>query len=772
MSTSLSRRFRRAVAGTAATALAAGSLVLVAGPAQAAPSPVTDAVFAWGLSNEANNAGFAPQTANFFSAGKISNPGAGGQTLTSATTWYNGTTANWSATNGNVEIQKKTADGGYAPATWEGLKTSPTGASISPPTSNVFSDHRVTIKKGTGTADAAANDASITWDGDFTVIGYSGMTFFYVSDPTLTVDDGVGTVTATVGGYGTSMDDMTEWTSLPDTQVTLATLSGVDVTENGFTVTPAYSGVTYDSPNTPQNRTAAGWGAWPATFISAIEPTGQAAYWYTTGGSVDKNKTPLPLTVSYSSPAKVTVSDTTIPSTGEHEITVSGSGFAPALATGARPPLAGKAAGAYVVLGTVADSWKPSAGAPSTARKAITQKWAVTSADMTTIGGAAAGAIELKADGTFTTTFTVSKAAVDAAPDRLAKLGIYTYAGSGATQPLYETFTPITFEDPAPTPTVTLSNTTISSEGEHEITVSGTGFDPNAGTFGLYAGVSRQPAAWKPSEGVALNAAQFPGAAYVPKASISADGTFSTTITVDKSKVDAVATEGSYGVYTFGAHGQTVAAYETFTPITFVDPEPEPEPEPVPAVASTTAIAAPVKVVYGRGGLATVTVKSSKAVTGKVQLLDGARSLGVKGVSGGKATFVLPKTLTVGTHRLTARFTPADAKVVKASTSVRNLAVAKVSTKAAVKVTKKPTRKGAGKATVTVSGTPKANGRVTIVIKGKGIKKTVRATVRNGKVVVKLPKLKKKGTYTLTATYAGSATHTAAKKAVKVKVTH
>lgn len=637
MSTPLPRRFRRLVAGTAATALAAGSLVLAAGPAQAAPTSVTGAVFAWGLSNEANNSGYAPGTANFLSAGKIADPGAGGNTLTSATTWSNGVAANWSATDGNVEIQKKTASGGYATATWAGLKTSPTGASISPPTSDVFSEHRVTIKRGTGTADAATDDATLSWDGDFTVLGYSGMTFFYVSDPTLTVDGGVGTLTATLDGFGTSQDDMTEWTDLESKEVTLATFTGVDVTPQGITATPAFEGVEYESTGTPQDRTTAGWGSWPSSFVSFVEPTGQAPYWYSTGSAVDRNKKPLPVSVSFPAPAKVTVSSTAIPDTGTHTVTVKGSGFDPSLATGTRPPLAGKPTGAYVILGTVADTWRPSEGAPSSARKAITQNWAVLAEDMATIGGARSGAIELKPDGTFTTSFAVSKADIDAAEGKLANLGIYTYAGGGATQALYETFTPLSF---------------------------------------------------------------------------------------------------------------------------------------FPAVASTTTLSAPTTLTYGRTGTATATVSATKALTGSVQLLDGTRVLATRPVGTGKVSFALPKNLTVGTHRLSARFVSSSTPVVKSSASaVRTLSIAKVATKTAVKVNKKPTRKKAGKATVTVSGTPKANGKVTLVVKGKGLKKTVRGTVKNGKVVVKLPKLKKKGTYKLTATFAATSTHTGSKKTVKLKVT-
>lgn len=156
----------------------------------------------------------------------------------------------------------------------------------------------------------------------------------------------------------------------------------------------------------------------------------------------------------------VTVSKSEFVGDEEVVVTVEGSGFDPSLATGVRPPLAGKPAGAYVVFGAFADDWAPSQGHGSNARPVNAgQLWAVSAEDMGKIGGPSAGAVELRADGSFTGELTVSKALLDAkAPDGLDGLnpGIYTYAGSGANVAAYETFTPFTFKtasDPDPTPT-------------------------------------------------------------------------------------------------------------------------------------------------------------------------------------------------------------------------------------------------------------------------------------------------------------------------------
>lgn len=88
-----------------------------------------------------------------------------------------------------------------------------------------------------------------------------------------------------------------------------------------------------------------------------------------------------------------------------------------------------------------------------------------------------------------------------------------------------------------------------------------------------------------------------------------------------------------------------------------------------------------------------------------------------------------------------------------------------------VKVNKVPTTKKVGKATITVTGkNGTATGKVTFVLKkGKATKKIKAATLKNGKVAVKLPKLKK-GKWKLTAKYAGSSKYKASSKTVTVKV--
>lgn len=164
----------------------------------------------------------------------------------------------------------------------------------------------------------------------------------------------------------------------------------------------------------------------------------------------------------------VTVSKTADIDPAGETITVNGSGFLPnaPLTDGVgRPPLAGKFGGAYVAFGKYADAWAPSTGAPAASRKNFATNWAVSAEHVELIGGAAANAIELRPDGTFTASVTVEK--TEAAELAEGNFGIYTYAGGGAKYAPFETYTPITFgtEVVAPSAQVTPSVTSASDAG-------------------------------------------------------------------------------------------------------------------------------------------------------------------------------------------------------------------------------------------------------------------------------------------------------------------
>lgn len=273
-------RERLAVAlAAAAVALPAVPALAVEEPTATGPITLSNATFRWGINNESSNRAYAPDTYNFFSAGLVPDPGAGGRTIPESA---------WSPSSGAVRIEK--FDGKtWKPATWAGLSTDSNGAPLGAPAAGTFSNHSFVFSGGTGTVDVAAGTAHVAWDGDVTVLYYSGMSFFSISDPVLDVAGGRGTVTATLSGYASSVEDPTKWAAVPAAQVTLADLPAVTLAEAALTATPAYGDVAT--------------GSFPASFVAYMEQLGTAAFWRASGAATDRFKVPLPITVAYADAA-------------------------------------------------------------------------------------------------------------------------------------------------------------------------------------------------------------------------------------------------------------------------------------------------------------------------------------------------------------------------------------------------------------------------------------------------------------------------------------
>jgi hypothetical protein len=462
---SITSRARRGLATTVAAVLTTGGFVaLAATPAHAAPvttvgsNPVVDATFTWGLSDEQGGGAFFGGC-NFLSAGAAGNTGSS-RLWTEADGFYKNV-------DGNVTIQKPDSTGAPVAPTWSTKCQTAAGTPVVAASTSSKTGNQVRITAGKGAVSVADNTANIQWTGSFTSVFYGGLTYWSATNPKLVVrPDGTGTVTATASGYGTDMQDTTKWTTIAPRTITLATLKNVDVTSSGLVVggssspaiTPDYLGVTVQTgTGTAQATSGASWGSFPQSYIDFQQLTGQSSYWYSSGGARDAAKPAAPLTVglSIAGPAPtVTVSESAIAQGDTATITVSGRNFDPAIATGSRPPLAGKPSGTYIAFGKYADVWKPSESAAASARSNLgsATKWAVLAADTATIGGPNAGAVELGADGSFTTELTIDKAALDttATATTLKNYGIYTYPGGGATQPAYETYTPLTFGSTQP----------------------------------------------------------------------------------------------------------------------------------------------------------------------------------------------------------------------------------------------------------------------------------------------------------------------------------
>lgn len=143
----------------------------------------------------------------------------------------------------------------------------------------------------------------------------------------------------------------------------------------------------------------------------------------------------------------ITVSKTTGLNPAGETITITGTGFSPnpPATTGTRPPLSGQFGGAYVVFGKFPDTWKPSDGVASSARKIGAQKWVVNPENVSLLG---AQGVAINPDGSFTLELTVAPGYAN--EPATGNYGIYTYPGSGAAHPAFETYTPISFADPTP----------------------------------------------------------------------------------------------------------------------------------------------------------------------------------------------------------------------------------------------------------------------------------------------------------------------------------
>ncbi|WP_234057969.1 HtaA domain-containing protein [Microbacterium sp. NFH-22A-Y] len=339
----------------------------------------------------------------------------------------------------------------------------------------------------------------------------------------------------------------------------------------------------------------------------------------------------------------VTVSKTAdLDPTGE-TVTVTGTGFLPHSpdTDGTRPPLQGSFTGAYVVFGSFAADWRPSTGATSSARKGFDTKWGLLAADVSKVGGAAAGAIEIAADGSFSTTLHVSKA--DGALAN-GTWGVYTYAAGGATYAPFETATPISFAAEVPPvdgPTVTVTPASgLDPAVENVLTVSGTGFTGPGAANGVYV-LFGESSLWSGQS--ALPAGGWIAQAWVPTI---LDGAFTTTLTIPAGTLEPGT---SYQVATSAAHGLSLTdrSLDTFTAVTVA----------MPTTTTPTVFLSAPSVVQG----GSLTVRGSGFPAGvavTVEVHSDVVTLGTTTVGDGglfSVTGVIPATLPAGAHTVVVR---------------------------------------------------------------------------------------------------------------------
>ncbi|MEZ5321997.1 MAG: hypothetical protein R2698_07995 [Microthrixaceae bacterium] len=300
-------RLRPTVRRLATLTLSAGLVATACAPEEpgpttttttTAPSTVrtlTDATFEWTVSRETDHGTFAPGEVNYWSAGQSDS-----------------TEATYKATDGNATVLKRNASGTYVPiasepsVSWANRTRSGDGTPVTATSAN-YLGQKVRFTGGTGTLDRATGASTIQWTGSFSINFYGRYVPFWITNPKLVVDaSGHGTITASVAGFASSLDNPDVRTPLPSTQVVIADLPSVaGNNDTGFTAATGYLGnvVTPPAPAGPQvAKTAANsawWGAWPQSFVDFQAATGLGAYWYTSGGFTDIKKPQEPVTVAY-----------------------------------------------------------------------------------------------------------------------------------------------------------------------------------------------------------------------------------------------------------------------------------------------------------------------------------------------------------------------------------------------------------------------------------------------------------------------------------------
>ncbi|MGW9469435.1 HtaA domain-containing protein [Cellulosimicrobium funkei] len=299
----------------------------------------------------------------------------------------------------------------------------------------------------------------------------------------------------------------------------------------------------------------------------------------------------------------------------DDRIVVKGSGFDPAAnvaPAGNRPPISGGIpAGTYVVFGSFAADWRPSEGAPSSARTAGSQRWALSSAALDQVDPRYQSAIrgqwaELAPDGTFTAELVASELEREG-----GRYGVYTYAAGGTVNAAQELYAPVAFTTEPEAPVWEPEISVLAADGTtplgdtpvaagDTIVVRGTGFDPAAnvggrgvpipatlpqGTYVVFGSFAEQ---WRPSEGAAASTrkvgsqvwalaepvldqvpAQYQSVVRAQWTDITPDGTFEARLVV---KNPAALEGGRYGVATYGAGGVSNAAQELFVPVAYDAP--------------------------------------------------------------------------------------------------------------------------------------------------------------------------------------------------------
>lgn len=307
--------------------------------------------------------------------------------------------------------------------------------------------------------------------------------------------------------------------------------------------------------------------------------------------------------------------------------------------------------------------------------------------------------------------------------------------------------------------TVDVSTDAASPEGGLDLDIAGTGFtgtDGNPGDDGVYVGLA--PSGGLPDVSSPGGIDSFAGASWVPASGI-VSGAFSTSL---NAPTDALDPSQDYSIYTWRAHGHSTTSQDTETPVEIDWSQLEETPSPA---ASNVTTSGPATKVFGASATLTATVPGTGSVT-----LTGVGPAQTKDVAAGAVSFTVPASLAAGQY--TATFAYSGDAAYLPSQATKGLTVTKAAPKVKGTWKKKPTTKKRGKLSLVVAGPASVtapSGDVVVKVSSKGVKHKLAATLVNGKVKVKLPKLAV-GVWKVKLIYPGTADYLSAKKKLQVKV--
>lgn len=177
----------------------------------------------------------------------------------------------------------------------------------------------------------------------------------------------------------------------------------------------------------------------------------------------------------------------------------------------------------------------------------------------------------------------------------------------------------------------------------------------------------------------------------------------------------------------------------------------------IDAKATTTVLRGPAAVAYGVGGSLTITVSGTGGPpAGTVTIRDGATVLGTATLSGGRATFALPRSLALGRHTLTATYDGSAA--FSSSVSAPLVVTVKAATRLTGRVNDLTfTARDSIRVTATLRTTPAINatGRMQLHVDG-GVRVTATLAARHRNTLTLVSRPLRPGRHRLQVVFSGS----------------